>query len=235
MLLVNQKMVIIKLFALFTLLVSCHIAHSQNFPELTVERVKKDIRHSSEEEIPENLDKLADRPIKIFYLKDHALAHINNKMGASQGYLQQSYVLTYQIIKGKWERKSTIPYNIQLLSKEFGIFLSENSYCSMMGDCTSYIEFSKFSNDEMIELISYSGYDKYLYILGLFSREEDAKALSFKGDTITNNIKVKDYIINEKGLASFKLEREIRIFDGWDEEEELLTRDSQTTTTIELK
>ena len=226
-----------KLFALFFLLISCHVAQSQNVSELTVERVRKDIRHSSEEEIPESLDELADRPIEIFYLKDYALAHVNNKTGASQGYLQQSYVLTYRATKGQWERKSVIPcnYNIQLISEEFGIFLSENLYCSMTGDCTSYVEFSKFSNGEMVELISYSGYDKYLYILGLFSREEDNKALSFKGDTITNNVKVKDYTISEKGLESFELEREIRIFEGWDEEEELLTRDSQTTTTIELK
>ena len=226
-----------KLFVLFFLLVSCYSGQSQNVPKLAVERVREDIRHSSEEEIPENLDELAGRPIEVFYLKDYALAHINNKTGASQGYLQQSYILTYQVVKGQWGKKSTIPYNynIQLLSSKLGIFLSENLYCSMTGDCTSYVEFSRFNSDEMVELVSYSGYDKYLHVIGLLSREEDDKALSFIGDTITNNNRVRDYIISEQGLESFELEREIRILEGWDEEGELLTRDSQTVTIIKLK
>ena len=226
-----------KLFILSLLFVFCHVVQSQNMPELTIERVREDIRSSSEDEIPENLDELADRPIDIFYLEGYALAHIDNKMGASQGHFQQSYILAYQIIGEQLKKKSVIPYNynIQLLNRKLGIFLSENLYCGMMGDCTILVEFSKFNNGEMVEIASYSGYDKYLYILGLSSRGDNDKALFFKGDTITNNIKVSNYIIGKQGLDSFELEREIRIFEGWDEEEELLTHDSKTATTIKLK
>ena len=107
-----------KLFVLFFSLISCHVGQSQNVPGLAIERVREDIKHSSEEEIPEDLDELADRPIEIFYLEDYALAHINNKTGAAQGYLQQSYILTYQMIEEHWQKKSVIPYNydIQLSS-----------------------------------------------------------------------------------------------------------------------
>ena len=55
-----------KLFVLFFSLISCHVGQSQNVPGLAIERVREDIKHSSEEEIPEDLDELADRPIEIF-------------------------------------------------------------------------------------------------------------------------------------------------------------------------
>ena len=124
-------------YILVIIMCSCQSVHSQNFPELSVNRIKDDILNSTEEEITEDLEVLAERSISIFYLEEYALAHVRNKGGSSQGFFQQSYIIIYRWEKENWLKLSTqqFGYNIQLLNDQSGIFLSDNLFCDMTGKC----------------------------------------------------------------------------------------------------
>lgn len=224
-------------FIYILFLTSCQSLKSQGIKDLTLEQIRADILSSSQDEFEIDPTELSNQPIQIFQLEVYSLAHVEYKTGGAEAFMKQSYLLVYERENNKWRKKNVLPYNydIKLIDKRLGIFLTENFFCDMAFKCTGYVEFSKFSLNEMAPIFSVSGYDNYPYCDALLSRNREEELKKFIGDTITNQIKVSSYTVGQNGLERIDLTGTIRLLASWDKDLGLETIDHETIKTVYLK
>ncbi|MEQ9219029.1 MAG: hypothetical protein RLO17_13360 [Cyclobacteriaceae bacterium] len=217
------------------LVTACQALRSQDFVVLKIDQVIQDILSSPNIEFPDGKEEISERPIEIFYTNGYAIAHVQYRTGGAEASMKQSYALIYALNDNKWKKKEVVPFNydIKILDKNHSLFLSENLFCNIDFQCTFYLEFTYFSEKDFTPIVSYTGYDNYPFCDALLSRNRLEELKKHQFDTITNVFRVKDYVITNEGLDSFRLEQETRILQDWDLEEGLVTWD--TTQIIQVK
>jgi hypothetical protein len=178
----------------------------------TISQVKDDLLiHGSnlDKEFIQNQD---SAQFEYFSLPGYYLVHLGFRDLFSEGFMKVSEVCVYKLVNGYWAFKTIIPYNkgIRLIDSANGIFLTENEFCNMVGECSYYFEISKFRDNDLKLVVGFSGFDKRLnYDLRLVQRQEPAK--SFLGDTVTNKKIIKNVTVSKNGIIAFDLEEQLGI------------------------
>ncbi|RPH29507.1 MAG: hypothetical protein EHM93_17275 [Bacteroidales bacterium] len=201
-------------------------------PEINIEDVRKDfITHgeflSFSSEYIKGLEK---GKFSIFYLPKYCLVHIAYKNVETESYMKFSEIAVYILDKEKWVYKNIIPYyyNLKLIDKKRGIFLSDNKFCRMNGDCNSYYELSNFDGNDLIKIVDYKGYNKSVYYQILLIKNQINEVKQKMGDTIANEIKLENFEFTDKGVKSFDLKRNMLVLI--DLNDSLVTKQIQTET-----
>lgn len=188
------------------------MGYSQNQPKINLETVRKDILNQEDYLFPEDyLLNLAQEEFNVHYLNNYCLVHIeykNTEMSSSEPF---SYVAIYSLEDNLWVFDSSFPYyyDLQLIDEAGKVFLSNNLFCSMDGDCNRFVEISKFDGNKLSSLASYSGYNNTLYYDRLLVFEKMEEVQKATGDTIAIDTTVSNIRVNMTGLESFELHTEI--------------------------
>jgi|SRR5690554_2586398 len=186
-------------------------------PEINSEMVIKDI--TSNEDcmfFEEYIDNINRGIFNAFYLDSICVVHIPYKNKEIHSSEKFSYIMIYSLHNKNWTYKSSIPYyyNLKRVNANEKIFFSDNLFCSMNGDCNRLVEISRFDGNDLLSLVKYEGFDSTLYYDRLFVMEEKKDIINAIGDTICNDLTISDIKLNEKGLASFNLNKKFIILEG---------------------
>lgn len=216
-----------------TLLLTSFINNKdERVPEIDIEEVRKDfITHVEFLSFPleyiRNLDK---GNFSTIYLPKYCLVHIRYKNVETDSYMKFSEIAIYFLEKNKWVFKNIIPYyyNLELIDKEGGIFLSDNKFCKMDGDCNSYYELSHFDGNDLVTIADYTGYNQSVYCQILLIKNQINEVKQKIGDTIANEIQLANFECTKKGIKSFTIKRNMLILI--DLNDSLVTKQIQTET-----
>jgi hypothetical protein len=210
----NKFAILLVFIALF----ACSFVRKyQTNPSIDIKVVKNDMIKFAGDRIPEDfISNTDDAMFGIFHIDNFSLVHLSYKDVASEAFMKSSIIALYYLQSGRWKFKKIIPYNyeILLLNKELGVFLSDNEFCSPSGRCSYYSELSIFRNEEMQTLCSYNGFDSYRYYDGLVSIGKASKVDRVLGDTIVNIFKIDNVSLSATGIKSYNLQRQIGILTG---------------------
>lgn len=106
-------------------------------------------------------------------------------------------------------------YEISLLNEQWKIFASDNTFCEPNGACNTYYELNKFDGNDFKRIVSYKGFNKYLYYYGALGKNEKAKLDQAVGDTISNEYILSNIKIKSLKNISFDCERRTKILEGY--------------------
>jgi hypothetical protein len=210
----NKTLILLVFIALF----ACSFVRKyQANPSIDIKVVKNDMIKFAGDRISENfISNTDDAMFGIFYIDNFSLVHLSYKDVASEAFMKSSIIALYHLKSGRWKFKKIIPYNyeILLLNKEHGVFLSDNEFCSPSGSCSYYSELSIFRNEEMQTVCSYNGFDSSRYYDWLISIGKTSKVAKVPGDTIVNIFKIDNVNFSAIGVKSYNLQRQIGILTG---------------------
>ena len=152
----------------------------------------------------------------VYYFDNKCLVHLKYKNTETHSSEKFSYVLIYYLEGKSWVYQSSFPYyyDLKMLDSQKGIFISDNLFCGMNGSCNRLVEISEFSENALRSIISYEGFNNTLHYDRLLVFDKNEDVLKSVEDTICNDFVISEIIINERGLASYKLTQDIGILKG---------------------
>lgn len=197
------------------------------------EKVRLDIINNTEYLFPEDFIRNLD--VNLFnenYLDDFCIVHISYKNRSTYCTDKFSLVLVYRYIDDNWILRNSFPYyyKLSLLDSNKMLFISENKICGMDGECNTYIEISKFNNNELVQLKSFVGYNKELFYDRLLVLEKFSDVKKAIGDTIVRDVKIVDFILNSDSLNFCNVEQIALILEDY--RNTLITKKIKTTKQI---
>lgn len=177
----------------------------------------------------EYLRELDTNLFNVIYIDDYCIIHISYKNRSTFSSDKFSYVIIYQNENNNWIMKNSFPYyyKLRLLDSSKRLFISENKICGMDGECSTFIEISKFQNDDLIRLKEFTGFNKVLFYDRFLVNEDFEIVKNAISDTIAQDIKIVGFNLNLDSTNSCTIEQtNIILIDYRDT---LITKEIKTT------